>query len=280
MLKLENISTYDFICNLSLIYDANTHAIVLALTQYQISNYQELERFILAKPVKNINYNYLEWHLNNIKRKIALKEDTIPQILYNPNDIIDIYTDEQTKGDKLPIKNPFSKYHHKMYQLYLLSIKDIKTLLAHTTLSGENALTLLKNIGNAYKNKIYSDILFYDEQIKRQKKEADEMTSNLFTFNYDYKIEELILGDEPLEISLEYILDVASEMIWGPLTNANRRKLESIIKQIKNGNYQDNTYQIILDTIANYVTLKEAQEGLVRTRAINRFITKEKQSND
>ena len=106
------------------------------------------------------------------------------------------------------------------------------------------------------------------------------MTSNLFTFNYDYKIEELILGDEPLEISLEYILDVASEMIWGPLTNANRRKLESIIKQIKNGNYQDNTYQIILDTIANYVTLKEAQEGLVRTRAINRFITKEKQSND
>lgn len=280
MLKLENISTYDFICNLSLIYDANTHAIVLALTQYQISNYQELERFILAKPVKNINYNYLEWHLNNIKRKIALKEDTIPQILYNPNDIIDGYTDEQTKGDKLPIKNPFSKYHHKMYQLYLLSIKDIKTLLAHTTLSGENALTLLKNIGNAYKNKIYSDILFYDEQIKRQKKEADEMTSNLFTFNYDYKIEELILGDEPLEISLEYILDVASEMIWGPLTNANRRKLESIIKQIKNGNYQDNTYQIILDTIANYVTLKEAQEGLVRTRAINRFITKEKQSND
>lgn len=280
MLKLENISTYDFIYNLSLIYDANIHAIVLALTQYQISNYQELERFILAKPVKNINYNYLEWHLNNIKRKIALKEDTIPQILYNPNDIIDIYTDEQTKGDKLPIKNPFSKYHHKMYQLYLLSIKDIKTLLAHTTLSGENALTLLKNIGNAYKNKIYSDILFYDEQIKRQKKEADEMTSNLFTFNYDYKIEELILGDEPLEISLEYILDVASEMIWGPLTNANRRKLESIIKQIKNGNYQDNTYQIILDTIANYVTLKEAQEGLVRTRAINRFITKEKQSND
>ena len=34
MLKLENISTYDFIYNLSLMYDANTHAIVLALTQY------------------------------------------------------------------------------------------------------------------------------------------------------------------------------------------------------------------------------------------------------
>ena len=60
MLKLENISTYQFIYYLALSTDPNKKRISDELFWSNISNYQELENFIKYRRGENVDYNYLE----------------------------------------------------------------------------------------------------------------------------------------------------------------------------------------------------------------------------
>ena len=272
MLKLENISTYQLIYYLSLSTDPNKKRISDELFWSNISNYQELENFIKYRRGENINYDYLENELEWIKSELAkANEKGITPKLYVTSGYDNMAfdkTDKETTVDALILSNPFRRISPN------LNISNIRTLLAHSTIEGKNALTYLHKIGTSYTEKVYHALEFYDKQLSRQLNDATSINENLFTLNYDQKMEELILGEEPIEVSLEYILDTANTMIWGPLTEPQKLKLNSIIKKIKNGNFSDKRYLAILDVITNYVTLKEAEKGLVRTRAIDRFIVR------
>ena len=277
MLKLENISTYQFIYYLALSTDPNKKRISDELFWSNISNYQELENFIKYRRGENVDYNYLENELERVKSELAkANEKGIEPKLYitsgYDNSAFD-KTDKETKVDALILSNPLGSNAIRRMSPNL-NISDIRTLLAHSTIEGENALTYLRKVGTSYTEKVYHALEFYDEQLSRQASDATSSNDNLFTLNYDQKMEELILGEEPIEVSLEYILDTANTMIWSQLTEPQKAKINSIIKKIKSGNFSDKRYLAILDVFTNYVTLEEAQKGLVRTKAINRFIVK------
>lgn len=86
------------------------------------------------------------------------------------------------------------------------------------------------------------------------------------------------MGTEPISYSLEYILDTAATMIWGPLTDSQKVRLNTMVKMTKEGKYGSKDLNALFDVIRNYVTLEEVQNGLVKTRTIDRFI-KEKNKN-
>ena len=80
------------------------------------------------------------------------------------------------------------------------------------------------------------------------------------------------MGFEPISYSLEYILDTATDMIWGPITDSQKVRLNTMAKMAKEGKYGSKDLNALFDVIRNYVTLEEAQKGLVKTRTIDRFI--------
>lgn len=62
-------------------------------------------------------------------------------------------------------------------------------------------------------------------------------------------------------------------MYMGPLTEKQKLLFEKAIKGVKTREgiiARDN----LIDVISNYTTLGELEEGIVRTRTINRFIKK------
>ena len=72
----------------------------------------------------------------------------------------------------------------------------------------------------------------------------------------------------------ERIVDTAIETIWGPMTDYQKKKIKDMSRKIKNGNFSDKGFNSIFNIIRDYVTLEECQKGLVKTKAIKRFIIK------
>lgn len=82
----------------------------------------------------------------------------------------------------------------------------------------------------------------------------------------------MVLGGEPIEESFEYIAKNAEVMVWGYLTPKQKQKILEIIKS--DSRYEKAIYNKLFEVITNYVTLEEAQKGLIKTKAINRFIVR------
>lgn len=274
MLKLENVSTYDFLVNLLFSKNENERALGEILQIYEIFDYQRLEFFIEYKPINGIDYSILEEKLNSVKKRVGRTNaaGVEPQIYLTTNFFS--RTDADVKGKSLILANPIY-IPSKNTTVAKSDINTIKHLLAYATPTGKNALTYLYGIGDLSINKIYNAVLLYDDQVSRQAKCAfddEAAVNNLFEYNIDEKTEELVVGSEPISYSLEYILDTATEMIWGPLTDSQKTRLNTLVKMTKDGKYGSKDLNEIFDVIRNYVTLEEAQKGLVKTRTIDRFI--------
>ena len=229
-------------------------------------------------PLENINYDYLELVLKKVKFTInmANEEGRNKNVYKFPNyeDELLESTDENVYGHQLILVNPIQGYNSSRFLLTEMNIKRIKYLLSHTTPNGENALRYINRIGNAYVMKVLNAVKFYDDQVKRQLEYYQYGVTNLFELNQDEKTDELILGSEPIQYSLDYIVDTAIETIWGPMTDYQKKKIKDMSRKIKNGNFSDKGFNSIFNIIRDYVTLEECQKGLVKTKAIKRFIIK------
>ncbi len=280
MLKLENVSTYDFLVCLLFSKNENERALGEILQIYEVYDYQRLEFFIMYKPINGIDYSILEEKLKSVKKRVARTNELgIEPQIYLTNNFFST-TDADVKGKSLILANPIY-IPSKNTTVAKMDINTIKHLLSYATPDGKNALTYVYGIGNLSINKIYNAVLFYDAQVSRQAKSAfdyEAAVNNLFEYNIDEKTEELVAGTEPINYSLEYILDTAATMIWGPLTDSQKVRLNTMVKMTKEGKYGSKDLNEIFDVIRNYVTLEEVQKGLVKTRTIDRFI-KEKNKN-
>ena len=275
MIELKNVSTYRLLQSLSVSDDERKIKLFNALIIHKIYDYQRLSKFIELKPVKDLDYNYLTNFLNRVIKKVSSANELgIEPKLYSTKGYTDKFlehTDEEAKIGDLIINN-FLNRRCSCLQLSnaSCSIADIKHLLSHTTPTGENSATYLIGVGSSMPKKLHDAVEFYEQQIERQANEA--LFKNVNLFNYDLQEKDAAMANtpDPFYEVLEYILDSGYSM-GKPISEPLKAELKSIINKAKNGQH-DYRLVHILEIIRNYVTLGEIQHGIIKTKAINRFI--------
>lgn len=244
------------------------------IKKYNIKDFGKLKQVLEQHEVRS---EYLLNWLQGVKIRLdKLNSKNKNFQIFGLEDYEDYFpskTDVEITGDKLLISNPLVPNCNILNaKLENYGIASIKHMLSHVDSKGNNALTRIRGIGLNSAQKIYKAVEFYDAQIERQRKEAIDENVNLFWLNVDEKNDALVLGSEPIEESFEYIVKNAEEMVWGYLTSQQKQK---ILEMIKNDNrYRSVIYNKLFEAIANYVTLEEAEKGLIKTKAIDRFIVK------
>ena len=277
MIKLEHISTNELMKDLFWQMHNQNNA---ATNAYKIIKKYNIKDFGKLKEVLEKFGIYNEFLLSFLREiierldKLNLKSKDLQIFTFeNYEDDCPSKTDREITGEQLLTANPLvSSCNKREARLKNYDIASIKHMLSHVDSRGNNAITSIWGIGQNSAQKIYKAVDFYDEQIARQRKEADREDINLFWLNADEKADALILGNEPIEESMEYIAKNAEEMIWGYLTLAQKQKILEMIK--KDNRYGNIIFNKLYNAIANYVTLEEAEKGLIKTRAIDRFIVK------
>ena len=277
MVKLGQISINELLVDLYWQTHYGNRAAIEAykiVRKYYIKDFEKLKEVLEQPDVYN---EYLLDYLQAVTirlDKLNSKDKNLKVFtLRDYEDYFPSKTDREITGDELLISNPLvlgcNSFNRKLEDYDIASIKH---MLSHIDSKGNNALTRLRGISINSAQKIYEAVKFYDAQIERQKREASDEDVNLFWLNFDEKNDALILGSEPIEESFEYIAKNAEEMIWGYLTPQQRQK---ILEMIKNDNrYESIIYNKLFEAIVNYVTLEEAENGLIKTKAINRFIVR------
>ena len=277
MIKLEHISTNELMKDLFWQMHNQNNAATNAykiIKKYNIKDFGKLKE-VLEK--HGINNDYLQVVLSRMTKKLdqfnSKNMDLQIFSFENYEDEKTSKTDREITGEQLLISNPLVPSCNILEaRLENFDIASIKHMLSHIDSKGNNVITSIRGIGKTSAQAIYKAVEFYDAQIARQSKETDNKEANLFWLNADEKADALILGNEPIEESMEYIAKNAEEMIWGYLTLAQKQKILEMIK--KDNRYGNIIFNKLYNAIANYVTLEEAEKGLIKTRAIDRFIVK------
>lgn len=244
------------------------------IKKYNIKDFGKLKQVLEQHEVRS---EYLLNWLQGVKirlDKLNSKDKDFKTFEFgNFEDYFPSKTDVEITGDKLLVFNPLVPSCNALSRkLEDYDIASIKHMLSHVDSKGNNSVTKLRGIGGNSARKIYEAVEFYDAQIERQRREASDENVNLFWLNADEKNDALVLGGEPIEESFEYIAKNAEVMVWGYLTPKQKQKILEIIKS--DSRYEKAIYNKLFEVIANYVTLEEAQKGLIKTKAINRFIVR------
>lgn len=244
------------------------------LIKNKIYDYERLKEFMMmGYPILNNNY---------FAKKLIKAEDTVTKINLGKKDIQTYsfeayqfseddlkaisFTDETTKLSDILITHPM--YPNTMStKTSELSITLAKYLAGKITVNGNNALaTVIMNVGSKKVNDLANNISFYEMQLQRIcASSLSHLDGNLFYKDKDEKIK-LIRAE--LQAITAYMVENSTRFIWGNLTDNGRKKLMSAIANDEDTIIKRN----LLNILANYVTLEETQEGLIRTRAIDRFI--------
>lgn len=266
MITLENISA------LSLLEKCQDEKIQKILIENQILTYQDLKD--LSEENTKIRQMFSET-ISRIEEFIdkSNEKGKEPQIytesIYPSNNSLEV-TDMYTKGRDLLLWNPTTEKYIKCFSIRDISIVEIKHLLSHCDVYGKNLLTRLMGIGDINIIEILSAISMYEEQVIRQSYETKARNINLFTLNQEVK-KEIVMAS--LRDIVDYLFDnTKEELIWGKLTEPQKRLL---LSATLNNNKTDNIIRNhLVDIIANYTTLSELEEGITKTKTLNRFIKK------
>lgn len=265
MIKLENVSALD----LKNYYCGQKEKGILRSNN--ILNYQDLKTYI-----ENNNEDELLFKKRLLKvEKTVEKYNKIgkdPCIYVTPgyDDELLLRTDMEVFGCNLLLWNPTTENYVKYSKLMNLSIFEIKYLLSHTDSRGDNALCQLKNISDNNIVKIYQAVCMYEEQVLRQASLNNPKSVNLFYLNEDAKRE--IVKDTLKDIVLYLIDATKEELIWGKLTDPQKKRLISAV--VNDKKIDRIIRKNLCDVISNYTTLSELEHEHTKRKALNRFIKK------
>ena len=282
MITLENISTIPFTGIKS---KKNYSSISNIINDLNITNFGLLKEFLQNNPQYQ-DFNELKELLNQIEMKLdLLKKLNIKSDIYRieyetdfKDNITDkIVLDKSVMGSDLIFDSPFKKMSKTKEGISKYSIYQLKEYISHCDIVGTNLLKKdLSFINESDIYKILNAIYLYEEQLNRILAEENNIDtleySNLFKMHYNDKKE--LITEEIKEIA-EYIGDNATEFIWGKFSYIE-------LSYILYGAYSISEKDILrkdafIHMLANYTTIGEAEKGLVRTRAIDRFIKKDNQ---
>lgn len=302
MIKLENISTLDITG-----FGTNTRSEdisrrnVKVIQEFKLEDYEQLKNYLLqqkmlAKQGKQTNICFsdgLEKRIKQTEEKINVQDWSVKPHIYEPEDIISLseigdrnVIDNNTPGRVLLYAPPVRDFYHKDKLngqiAKSINIHQIRQLLSHCNTNGINSyLSYVFDDAdiNMHKNEvvlILNALKQYDLQLLRQYEEnkatlKPEDLPNLMFLNKDNKLK--LIRKQYLEIA-DY-LEKFDYFVWGADSKGYDKDLiwNSAHKHdLKNVHIRNEFMNIISD----YVTLEEAEKGLVKTKAIDRFGVKTK----
>lgn len=182
------------------------------------------------------------------------------------------FTDRSTKLSEIFIPaNPYkpqSSYYLGKKDFFIL---DIKYLASKLDENGNNALIrMFKYMGDKRCKKLIWNIDFYNEQlIRTMDSYRIDPYENAFQKDLDLKIEWVTIC---LPKILEYLMSNGNDFIWGPISAKQKLDFENCFQS---DTIQNKTLrEFIISLVSRYTTLEENEIGLIRSRALDRFIKK------
>lgn len=307
MLRLEDITTYPFVyfSYLKLVLSEYEIAGLKLISDEELTDYQKLQDYLESCSPNTLGYDFLKKQLDSVIERAEENNSKgkNPEIYrvkgYYRNEHL-AKTDKVIDGSRLITYNPLVGINKTTMLLRSRSIEEIKQLISHTTPEGKNALEfMLTGVGKVKLQEIQFALNFYEEQVKRQYEYYQYKSENMFDKGLLAKIMVLTNSQTTLHEIIRYIIENKPELVWGKLSDLQIEKLQkflafsksdletanSLIDSRLNGTQSPlfanlketdyfNEYVNFICMLADYITLKEAQEGLVRTRTIERFIVK------
>lgn len=229
----------------------------------KLENYEELKKMLEDGIVDTTS---LDGYLN-IRNRLKEVETNLNKYNFSiqnvQNELLS-KIDDSVSGSELLYASPFT-YSARRAKLKSYSILKLKQKFDESNEIPFHIMTF----GPLELEKLKKSIQFYDEQIARLL-EAYGYKENLFYIDKERKDE--LVKNQVKEV-IEYLTDTAQEYVWGNLTDANKQRLSQLIYGKYNGN-RDQDLGIFVNNISNYVVLDEAEKGLVKTKALNRFIVR------
>jgi len=287
MIKLSDISTSKLYSKIRKRYNEAETTDVLEwlniLTIFdknEINDYQRLKD-MLEQFKTNKFFRFVRNDLESVERKIneanilGIEPEIYTQEWYKGTNIDDKtlnITDNETMGNVLLMSNPLHAPTRQQRKIISYSIADLKFLLAHLQSDLRNEFRFASGCYSKEDMvKLIELIKFYEQQVERQAKEIKEnspclLPRNIFEIDSVYKKD--IVESQLTEIA-EYLVDSGNVFIWGNLCDADKLRLLKVIKQPNN--YARKNF---INTISNYTTLVELQQGIVKKKTLDRFIIK------
>ena len=267
MIKYENIAAERLCVNL---YDRKLNE---TLKSYEVKSVQDV--IDLKDELRDYNWSKIDLVIKDLTKSMNLcnkrnKEPVIYETDYYEDSSLE-YTDSLNKGDVLLLANPTSYINAKYRALDNLTMAKIKDYLRLTYENGENYLyRSCRNIGEGSIPNILDAIKLYDEQVSRQAELTDSRDINVFTYQKQEK--DALTKENYIDI-IDYLLDTAEELVWGCLSD-NQRKL--YLSTIDNRRESDKKLKKrIINNISNYTTLEELEKvNRGHYKVLNRFIRK------
>lgn len=251
-----------------------------------ITNAQELYQCISSGTPGFNGYNF--------HQILSIVHDTLSkmehQVILSPIFNIDGYqnhpykdilveTDKLVMGRELlvfSINNPSCSYRQDLAKF---SIDTLKYLASHINVYGENALiTNLYGIGNTRLRKLVDAIDFYEKQILRVACDISTLTTseeNLFLKDREQKLE--IINQEYKNI-VQYLFSNGKVFIFGSLSCPYDLLSAYSIQEPRTINeyWKTRVRDRFINTICNYTTLHELEDGVIENHTLDRFILQRK----
>lgn len=258
-----------------------------SLRNVDVDNCQQLKELI-ENNNSELNNSFLKECLNTIENDLKKANELgHSPIIYKADGYHRFDLDEQMieklrKSDKnvnageLLFGSPIMSYSVKKKTLSLETVYSVKQLLEHciiscTSYKSVNALMYcLEHFGLHDVGLLIKSIGFYEEQVIRQLNESNNIfEDNIFEKNYEMKVK---IVESQINDLVQYFVNNANICVWGELTESQKRRL---MQSVNSKRYLENEITInFINMIANYTTLSELEEGIVKTKIINRFIKK------
>ena len=177
--------------------------------------------------------------------------------------------DKEVEFKDLIIYNPFTLHIRRYKDFEDKSINEIRYMLEHVDFRGNSLILNATTVGEFFAERIKNAVEFYDEQILRQYMEDRYDEDNMFLANKDKKVK---LVQEQFKDIVEYLIDNAFECIWGELTDSQKKTMLSLLTS--SGKLNLGIKEELINIFSNYTTLTELESGIVKTKAIDRFIVR------
>lgn len=274
MLKLENISVYgadnSFVSWINRMDDKELKFI----KDNNLEDFSQLEKMILTGeevPLYFIKlYELTKKYIN--KKHMINKEAHI----YDSNNLENInerdleVTEEETLVKNLILNAVVDdSWRVTFLDIESLNIKKLRFFLQHVTPNGKNSLELFPRIGNKTINNVIKALDFYEEQIKRQYGERHIIGSDLFTLNREAKQN---IVEKEIAKYVEYLLSFSYDFIWGKRSANTNKLLEECL--ISRNKYAVINRDRLIETLTNYMTLEELEDGVIENHTLDRFMLK------
>lgn len=207
-----------------------------------------------------------------LERKYSLIENS--SILFQNLDMISVFTrqssEDKTKGDELILYSLVGQdTNYTFNALFNLNVSEIKRLFYYHNSSSKPLILEARKIGQKNLQAIINAINFFDDQLIRQNEEEHNFGDDLFHLNYEEK-KAIVL--EEIAAYIDYLEENAKECVWGI---NNETKIRYMRKSLisKSASAIRNKERMI-NTFANYTTLSELENGVVKNKTLDRFIIK------